>query len=283
MQQLFPKLSEAEWQDDKRVAQHLRNAYSRGGYTPEVSVEGEIIRIQVDESEAVTTEAAYERAVQYAQSGQYTEAKAIVRPLLEKGTRNAELYRIYGQILAEEGSTEEAINYLIEALRLNPQHTEALIMMGNLYAAQQDMPTSQLFYGKVREVAPDNYLALNNIGGVLAKQGQLEAATPFFERALEVKADFPNALYGLALAEYQLGDYLKCFERCSSTLHNVKIGGGAVSFRYASDSSSRSLRKPTLRRWVHPSYTARCVKNWKTRLEKPLKSVLTKTFPMPLS
>lgn len=226
MQQLFPKLSEAEWQDDKRVAQHLRNAYSRGGYTPEVSVEGEIIRIQVDESEAVTTEAAYERAVQYAQSGQYTEAKAIVRPLLEKGTRNAELYRIYGQILAEEGSTEEAINYLIEALRLNPQHTEALIMMGNLYAAQQDMPTSQLFYGKVREVAPDNYLALNNIGGVLAKQGQLEAAIPFFERALEVKADFPNALYGLALAEYQLGDYLKCFERCSSTLHNVKIGGG---------------------------------------------------------
>lgn len=230
LRQLFPGLEEAGWQDDARLSQHLRNAYSRGGYTPEVSVEGNVIRIQVDEAEAANTHDAYERAVQLAQRGQYAEAKAIIEPLLEKGSQNAELYRIYGQMLAEEGETEQAIDHLIEALRWNPQHTDALLMMGNLYAEQQDMPTAQLFYGRVMEADPDNYLALNNIGGVLAKKGQLEAAIPFFERSLQAKADFPNALYGLALAEYRLGDNQESFERCRLTLNGVKMGGGRGQF-----------------------------------------------------
>ncbi len=173
----------------------------------------------MNEEEAASTNEAYERAVQLAQRGKYTEAKAIIGPLLEKGAQNAELYRIYGQILAEEGDRAGAMNHLIDALKWDPRLTDALIMMGNLYAeGAQDLATAQVFYDKVMELEPENYLALNNIGGVLAKSGQLEQGMAFFQKALEVKPDFPNALYGIALANYKAGSYLESFAYCTQAM-----------------------------------------------------------------
>jgi len=231
LRQLFPGLAEADWQDDARLAQYIRNAYSKGGYTPEVSVEGDVIRIEVDEAEAASTRQAYAQVVKLAERGQYAQARAILQPILEKGTQNADLYRIYGQILAEEGEAASAMDYLIEALRWNPKLTDALILMGNLYAEKEgDMDTAQLFYDRVMELDAGNYLALNNIGGVWAKTGQLDKAISFFERSLQAQPDFPNALYGLALAHYKNGAYRESFEQCLSAMRGAKMKGSSAHF-----------------------------------------------------
>ncbi|WP_282779554.1 tetratricopeptide repeat protein [Phaeodactylibacter xiamenensis] len=95
-------------------------------------------------------------------------------------------------------------------------------MMGNLYAeGDSDLETAQVFFDKVMELEPENYVALNNIGGVLAKSGQLEQAATFFNRVLEAKPGFPNALYGLALGSFKGQDYLQSFEYCCRAMSSA--------------------------------------------------------------
>lgn len=132
--QLFPGLKDEDWQDDSRLAQYLRNAYSRGGYTPVVKIEDEIVQIYVDEHKVAKVNKVYQEALKLAAKGSYDRAKALVKPLIDEGTQNAELFRVYGQCLAEEGDKEGAMNSLIDALKWDPNHTDSLIMMGNLYS-----------------------------------------------------------------------------------------------------------------------------------------------------
>jgi predicted NAD/FAD-binding protein len=98
--QLFPGLKDGDWQDDSRLAQYLRNAYSRGGYTPEVKIEDNIVQISVDEQEVSKVNKVYQSALYLASKGAYDRAKVIIKPLLDEGTQNAELFRVYGQCLA---------------------------------------------------------------------------------------------------------------------------------------------------------------------------------------
>jgi Tfp pilus assembly protein PilF len=220
--QLFPGLKDDDWQDDSRLAQYLRNAYSRGGYTPEVKIEDDVVQISVDEQEVSKVNKVYQSALYLASKGAYDRAKVIIKPLLDEGTQNAELFRVYGQCLAEEGDKEGAMDYLIDALKWDPNHTESLIVMGNLYAeGKGDLETAQVFFDKVMELEPDNYLALNNIGGVLSKSGQLEQGAVFFKRALEAEPNFPFALYGLALTSFKTADYAECFDYCCRAMSSA--------------------------------------------------------------
>ena len=53
-----------------------------------------------------------------------------------------------------------------------------------------------------------NYVALNNLGNALVKQGKLDEVIAQFQRALEVHPDFPDARSNLAKARYNLGNSL---------------------------------------------------------------------------
>jgi tetratricopeptide (TPR) repeat protein len=54
-------------------------------------------------------------------------------------------------------------------------------------------------------VTDDNWLAHNNLGDALAKEGRLEAAASHFESALRLFAAYPSAHYNLAVARTRMG------------------------------------------------------------------------------
>jgi len=217
--QLFPELQGIDTENDAELEKALRNISSYTGYTPQITIANDTIIIEISEKESKKINEQYRRIVQLAEKGKFEQVKGLLIPLLKEGSQNADLYRIYGQILEQEGQPQAAMDQLIEALRWNPKNMEALIMMGNIFANyRNDIDTAQLYYNQVVAIEPDNYLALNNIAGVLAKSGKLAAALAFFDKALAAQPNYPNTLYGIALTHYHLKDHYLAFDFASQAM-----------------------------------------------------------------
>src|SRR3954452_21933313 len=71
-------------------------------------------------------------------------------------------------------------------------------------------------YRRVLEVDPREADALNNLGIILAQQGDLSAASEFLARALEVRPDSADTRSNLANLYVQLGrfdDAVDCYRK----------------------------------------------------------------------
>lgn len=210
---LFPGLKEVDWSDDKELQKQLQVIYSFQGYTPEIEIGPSTVTISVDPDEIENVSNSYDRIVALASKGQYPEAKKLLLPIVEKGTRNSDIHRIYGQILSDEGKVEESINALIEALKWDPKNKWALIMMGNVYARQKkDVDTALIYYNQAVAVDPKDNIALNNIGGLLLQEEHFDQGLEYLQKALAIDPDYPNTYLGLAMGYHRLGDYAEAFD-----------------------------------------------------------------------
>jgi tetratricopeptide (TPR) repeat protein len=126
-----------------------------------------------------------------------------------------------GQILSDEGDQDEAINYLIDALRWNSKNAWALLMMGNIFAKfKEDIPTAMKYYDQALIANPNDNIAINNIGANLMRQGKLEEAKKYFNEALKINSNYPNTHFSLGMIAETENDFYKAFE---STIQAIRF------------------------------------------------------------
>ena len=215
--QIFPDLKATL--NDEELVKAIQHKYATSTYTPSVELKDGLIEVRFEMEKMKDSQHVYKAIVKEAEKGDFKKAKELITEEIEKGCSNSDIYRIYGQILSEEGDQEEGINQLIEALKWNPNNTNALLMMGNIYASfKKDIDTAEIFYRKVIELEPNNYIALNNIAGLIAKEGDLNKTLEYFQKSYQLNPKYPNTLYGMALTYFNQGEYLEAFEKTSSAL-----------------------------------------------------------------
>lgn len=118
-----------------------------------------------------------------------------------------------GQILSDEGDQDEAINYLIVALRWNSKNAWALLMMGNIFAKfKEDIPTAMKYYDQALIANVRDFISLTNIGYLLLQENSLEKAKKYFNEALKIHPNFPNAHFGLGMIAEKENDNYRAFE-----------------------------------------------------------------------
>ncbi|RZK14683.1 MAG: tetratricopeptide repeat protein, partial [Flavobacterium sp.] len=219
--ELFPKAKGAS-EKLEALKEELVNYYSYSVYKPQVTFEGQTIIINIPTQVIAQEKQAYDKIVSLASKGKFQEAKQALNVLIKQNPTNSEYYRIYGQILSEEGDQEGAINYLIDALRWDPKNGYALIMMGNVYARYQgDIETAMKYYDQAVKLDPSNYIAINNIGANFLQKGQLAEGLKYLERAYQINPSYANTTYGLALAAERQGDLEKAFSMSIQTLKST--------------------------------------------------------------
>lgn len=159
------------------------------------------------------------KIIKLCEGGKFDEAMELIEVCIAEGDANSEIYRLKGQLQFDAHKDEEAVNSLIESLRLDDQNQSALILIGNIYATEKDdMKTAITYFNQVLELNTDNYVALNNIGGLLAKKEDFESAITYFQKTLELKSDYGYAHYGMALVQYRQRLYTDAFESCLEAL-----------------------------------------------------------------
>jgi tetratricopeptide (TPR) repeat protein len=120
-------------------------------------------------------------------------------------------YRLGAAFLAA-GYSAEALPYMEEALRRNPENSLALMAAGqiDLDAGRLDAARNRFEQG-VR-LNPNSADAWNGLGGVEAAAGQYRKALGHYEKALSLRSDLPFVLNNAAQAYAKVGDYAKAEE-----------------------------------------------------------------------
>jgi tetratricopeptide (TPR) repeat protein len=174
---LFPDLTP----DNKDViTDAIKKQYSYGPFIPTVTLQEDLVIIDVDTETILTQDADYNKTVALCDKGKFDEARAILEKLIDKNPTNSEFHRILGQILSEQGDQDEAINALIDALRWNSTNGWALMMMGNIFARHKnDITTALKYYDQAILANKADHITLANIAYLLLQENKLEDAKKY--------------------------------------------------------------------------------------------------------
>lgn len=111
--------------------------------------------------------------------------------------KNLKLDKLYSRavnsLLADNPA--DALLALDEILKVEPQHTDALLRLGNLEELNQKYDEAASAYKKALTSASDNMEALFSLIGVLVKVGNSEDALKYADRILDIDPDNHGALY----------------------------------------------------------------------------------------
>ena len=99
----------------------------------------------------------------------------------------------------------EAIDAYEQALRLDPQHVDALVNCGTLLYDRGDLAKAVDSFRRAVSLEPANALAQFNLGSVLEEIGELEHARGHLRRAVSLDPSYSDAHYNLAFVCEKLG------------------------------------------------------------------------------
>ncbi len=245
------------------LKQIIEEFYTYGPFRPKVTIENGLLTVEVDTHGIVNQEADYKRVVSLCEKRKYSEAKPILQDLINKNPTNSEYHRIFGQILSDEGNQNEAINYLIDALRWNPKNGYALIMMGNIFAREKDdFDTARKYYDEAIALNPKDNIAINNLGTNLLQLEKWEKGLEYLEQAYELNPKYPNSSYGIALANDKLGNTLVAFDFSITSLKNCGANDQTLSNHVL------ALIIKTSEDWIKTDAGKNVFNEYKSHLEK---------------
>ena len=221
---LYRLFTDAKPGDNDSLTAALQAAYAFGPFTPKVTIQDNTVSIEIDIQQLFPQKAEFDKAIRLCEQGKFKQAIPVLEELIKKNPTVSEFHRILGQSLSELGDQEEAINTLIEALRWNPKNHAALVMMGNIYTRYKNDPdTSLLYFESALKHFPNGFTAANNIAHRYFTLNDLPRAKSFFNKALDLKPDYPNAYLGLAYVAEKEGDIPTSFSFTTSALKNIPV------------------------------------------------------------
>ncbi len=200
------ELLNIEQYTDNQLEEYIRNNYE--GIDKLSITEDEII---IEVSDKNTPNNQFRRLVHLSENGKYQEAIKLAEEILSESPSHSEVNRILGQIYFVQDKMELAEEYVLNALRWNPENQHALTLMGNLQYKAKDIQTALSYWNQALRYNSEDYLSLTNIGSLLCKEGHTKEGVNFLGEALKIKPDFPNALHSLALVHYNNDDFSKAF------------------------------------------------------------------------
>jgi len=142
-------------------------------------------------------ERSYILVLQASAQRDYEGAIAELHRLLEKYPEEKQaLYRL-GRYHIALGQRHEAIGYLEEAVRIDPLYKVAYNQLAYTYLNTGDYEKSLVAINKYIEIAPDEANPYDSRGDICAAAGRLNDAIASYQKAIEIKPDFPHSLMQL--------------------------------------------------------------------------------------
>ena len=136
------------------------------------------------------------------QTGRQQDALAIAKDLLEERPEDVASVNTLVWAYAALERFAEARTALRQGLAKFPDETRLHLMLANAYEQQGNIDGTRRQLERVLELAPDHARALEDLGWLLAQQGEADKGIALLERALENGAREPKeTLYRLGLLE----------------------------------------------------------------------------------
>ncbi|MGA1859692.1 tetratricopeptide repeat-containing glycosyltransferase family protein [Azospirillum sp. 11R-A] len=164
---------------------------------------------------------AYNTGAALFQAGRFDEAATVYRRLIDENPdiaapRGATLHGALGLCLRASGRPAEAMEPLRQALRLKPDHLDALNALGSILLDQRHIEHALIAFRELARLKPDYPGALLTLGNLFMFSGDGERARAVYRLALAVEPDVAvnhNNLGAVSLSLGHLADAALAYRR----------------------------------------------------------------------
>ncbi|MGD0390401.1 MAG: tetratricopeptide repeat protein [Tepidisphaeraceae bacterium] len=210
----------------------------------------------------MTLEQQFKSAVSHHQAGRLAEAERFYRQVLAQQPDHADALHLLGMLAAQAGRLDAGVEFMRRSIRVRPDFVNAHY---NLAIALQDkgqFDEAIASYRRAIQLQPDYAEAHNNLGIALTRMEQLEEPIGCFRRAIRLKP-------GYAEAHYNLGNALRGKGQLDETIASYRQ---AIRLRPDFAEAHHNLLY-TLH--YHPGYDARTIyeeaRRWNRQYGEPLR------------
>lgn len=142
------------------------------------------------------------------ETGRIAEAEAAYRRALQVQPQLAEVHQNLASLLRDTGRLHEAVTHYQEAVRIRPDYYKARVNLGMTLAALGDVAGLNHIEQTVQG-PPGPAEGLCNLGLAASLLCRYDEAIRYYEQALEVRPDYPQIRFNLALARLVQGDFAR--------------------------------------------------------------------------
>lgn len=178
---------------------------------------------------APATGALLDRAIAHHVAGRLEEAEALYRDILALNPNHADALHLLGDLCRQWGNTELALEFVAMAIHAKPSEANYHYTYGMLLKAEHRLDEALASYRQALLLNPALAEAHSGVGNVLLLQGDFDQAIACYRRALALRPDFVDALFNLgnALKGTELPEEaLACYRRA------LEIAPGFVEARH---------------------------------------------------
>ena len=137
----------------------------------------------------------------------FAEAEALYRQALVEAQDNADALNMLGLVFAEAGNPLQAIKYIDQALRREPNRAAFHTNRGEILRRWGLVDEGLEACRRAAELDPNAAEVRNNLGLALLGKGAFAEALPHIRAALALRADMPQAYFNLGRALKGLGEW----------------------------------------------------------------------------
>jgi len=123
----------------------------------------------------------------------------------QENLKLADTYYNSGYDFHKNGKIEEAINYYLKTLQLNPSHALAIYNLGTAFHVKNQLDTAKEYYQKALQINPLLTGAYYNLGIILQGKKQLDEAVSCYQKAIELDPGRVDPYYNMGLAMQEQG------------------------------------------------------------------------------
>jgi len=171
-----------------------------------MSVAGNAPR-QTESADAVELRGKVKRAVELHQQGKLADAERVYAEVLQQQPDHFDALHLLGVIAAQTQRPERAIGLIQKAVALNPNVAAAHNNLGNALRNVRRYDEALASYEQAITLKSDYAEAFNNQGIALIALGRPQDASPSFDRAIALKRDYAEAYGNQALCLLLLGRF----------------------------------------------------------------------------
>ncbi len=158
-------------------------------------------------------------AMAHHQAGRLQEAEQLYQQILRAEPDHAEALHLLGLVAYRVGDNEKASELIAQAIQRSPRNPLFHFNLGVVRQKQDRFDEAVASYEQAVSLNPQYLEAQNNLGNAYRDQGKLEQAVASYRAALRIKPDYAEAHNNLGVALKELGrlhDALASYEQALS-------------------------------------------------------------------
>ncbi|HEX4797538.1 MAG TPA: tetratricopeptide repeat protein [Humisphaera sp.] len=159
---------------------------------------------------------AFDLAIRAHQAGRIAEAENLYRQILAQNPNHADALHMLGVAAHQAGRNAEAIDLIGKALKLKPAAAPYHCNLGLALLGDNQTEQAAGAFGRAIALWPAFPEAHNNLGNALKRIGRIDHAIQFFAKAISLRPNFAEAHYNLGNAftdARQIGAAIDSYQR----------------------------------------------------------------------